>query len=80
MSTCLLCDFFQSTKDNMCYTNGTVHHPLDPACLDFDPLVLPIDEIEHETSCSFDPTLYTDVPLGMFHCPSCGEMVIAGRC
>ncbi len=28
--------------------------------------------------CPFDPSIYNDVPLGMFHCPLCGEMVIAG--
>jgi len=28
--------------------------------------------------CPFDPTEYKDVPIGMFHCPICGEMVIAG--
>ena len=28
--------------------------------------------------CSFDPSVYVNVPLGMFHCPECGEMVIAG--
>ena len=28
--------------------------------------------------CPFDPSVYINVPLGMFHCPECGEMVIAG--
>lgn len=28
--------------------------------------------------CTFDPEIYKDVPLGMFHCPECGEMVLAG--
>ena len=28
--------------------------------------------------CPFDPSVYVNVPLGMFHCPGCGEMVIAG--
>lgn len=28
--------------------------------------------------CDFDPTVYKDAPLGMFHCPLCGEMVVAG--
>lgn len=28
--------------------------------------------------CSFDPSALTDVALGMFHCPQCGEMVVAG--
>ena len=32
------------------------------------------------TKCSFDPTadIYKDSPIGMFHCPECGEMVVAG--
>lgn len=29
-------------------------------------------------SCTFDPTVYAGAPIGMFHCPDCGEMVIAG--
>lgn len=28
--------------------------------------------------CDFDPTPLIGEPIGMFHCPSCGEMVIAG--
>jgi hypothetical protein len=30
--------------------------------------------------CTFDPTsdIYKDAPIGMFHCPECGEMVLAG--
>lgn len=27
--------------------------------------------------CSYNPELVTG-PIGMFHCPQCGEMVIAG--
>jgi len=27
--------------------------------------------------CTFDPKNITD-PIGMFHCPECGEMVVAG--
>lgn len=32
------------------------------------------------TKCTFDPTadIYKDAPIGMFHCPECGEMVVAG--
>lgn len=29
-------------------------------------------------SCKFDPSVYVNVPLGMFHCPLCFEMVLAG--
>jgi hypothetical protein len=31
-------------------------------------------------TCPFDPTApeYKDAPIGMFHCPICGEMVLAG--
>jgi len=28
--------------------------------------------------CTFDPTIYAGKPIGMFHCPECGEMVLAG--
>jgi hypothetical protein len=30
--------------------------------------------------CRFDPMApqYIDAPIGMFHCPLCGEMVLAG--
>lgn len=28
--------------------------------------------------CEFDPSSLVGVPLGMFHCPLCGEMVVAG--
>lgn len=30
------------------------------------------------TRCTFDPSPLIGVPLGMFHCPSCGCMVVAG--
>lgn len=29
-------------------------------------------------SCPYDPSALLGVPLGMFHCPSCGCMVVAG--
>jgi len=29
------------------------------------------------TRCTFDPSPLVDVPLGMFHCPSCSCMVMA---
>jgi len=28
--------------------------------------------------CTFDPKTYAGYPIGMFHCPECGEMVVAG--
>ena len=28
--------------------------------------------------CPFDPSSMLDMPIGMFHCPKCGEMVVAG--
>ena len=28
--------------------------------------------------CNYDPTELADAPIGQFHCPECGEMVIAG--
>jgi len=30
------------------------------------------------TRCTFDPNTLVGVPMGMFHCPSCGCMVLAG--
>lgn len=29
-------------------------------------------------TCTFDPRDLLYLPLGMFHCPECGEMVLAG--
>ena len=28
--------------------------------------------------CTFDPKTCAGLPIGMFHCPECGEMVMAG--
>lgn len=28
--------------------------------------------------CDYDPTPLLGEPIGMFHCPLCGEMVLAG--
>ncbi len=28
--------------------------------------------------CSYDPKEMAGAPIGMFHCPECGEMVLAG--
>ncbi len=28
--------------------------------------------------CLFDPKTYAGQPIGMFHCPDCGDMVVAG--
>lgn len=28
--------------------------------------------------CLFDPKTYVGQPIGMFHCPECGDMVLAG--
>jgi hypothetical protein len=30
------------------------------------------------TACTYDPSPLVGVPLGMFHCPECGCMIIAG--
>lgn len=30
------------------------------------------------TKCAFDPKIYANQPIGMLHCPECGEMVVAG--
>ena len=29
-------------------------------------------------ACDFDPRPLAGMPIGMFHCPACGEMVLAG--
>jgi hypothetical protein len=31
-----------------------------------------------KVQCPFDPKIYKDSPMGMFHCPWCGEMQLAG--
>jgi hypothetical protein len=28
--------------------------------------------------CRFDPSTDIDIALGQFHCPHCGEMILAG--
>lgn len=30
------------------------------------------------TTCTYDPKTAKGAPLGMYHCPLCGEMVLAG--
>lgn len=30
------------------------------------------------SACTYDPRLLAGQPIGMFHCPECGEMVVAG--
>lgn len=30
------------------------------------------------TKCSYDPMPLKGQPIGMFHCPECGEMILAG--
>ena len=29
-------------------------------------------------TCSYDPTQLKGLPIGQFHCPECGEMILAG--
>ncbi|MHB1098914.1 MAG: hypothetical protein ACYCZR_05095 [Burkholderiales bacterium] len=29
-------------------------------------------------ACTYDPKVMAGKPIGMFHCPDCGEMVLAG--
>ena len=31
-----------------------------------------------KAKCPFNPVIYLNKPIGMFHCPWCGEMVLAG--
>lgn len=30
------------------------------------------------SKCTFKPEMYKETPIGMFHCPECGEIVVAG--
>lgn len=32
-----------------------------------------------ELTCTYDPREMAGKPIGMFHCPECGEMVLAGQ-
>lgn len=34
--------------------------------------------MSEQPQCTYDPRPLIGVPLGMFHCPECGEMVVAG--
>lgn len=40
--------------------------------------IAPIVEACGPKPCTYDPMLMIGTPTGMFHCPGCGEMVIAG--
>ena len=33
----------------------------------------------HPANCAEQPEALNDAPIGMYHCPDCGAMVIAGR-
>ena len=37
-----------------------------------------LDRLIQEDQCPYEPEHLIGVPLGMFHCPLCGEMVVAG--
>ena len=41
-------------------------------------MIISKNEKDDPMKCPFDPSPLLGVPLGMFHCPACGEMVIAG--
>jgi len=36
------------------------------------------DQLIKEDKCPFEPEHLIGLPLGMFHCDCCGEMVVAG--
>jgi hypothetical protein len=36
------------------------------------------NKIDEKLKCSHDPRQYKDMPIGMYHCPECGQMVVAG--
>ena len=33
---------------------------------------------EHIHLCPHDPMQLAGMPIGMYHCPECGEMIVAG--
>ena len=33
---------------------------------------------EKSKKCPYDPAAMKGFPMGMFHCPECGQMVVAG--
>ena len=35
-------------------------------------------EIKFMNLCKHDPKQYAGFPIGMYHCPECGQMVLAG--
>lgn len=37
-----------------------------------------VEKLIAENKCPFEPEHMIGVPLGMFHCEVCGEMVVAG--
>ena len=37
-----------------------------------------IMELINNDKCPYEPERYTNVPIGMYHCPLCWEMVLAG--
>lgn len=37
-----------------------------------------VDEFLRHHRCDYDPTVMTGAPIGMYHCPKCREMVVAG--
>jgi hypothetical protein len=66
-----------------------VFHPYCLTCKDERPKItlgepLYSDELTHwagtppGTSCPYDPRIMRHAPIGMFHCPDCGAMVLAG--
>ena len=55
--------------------------PLDAVSLNAktDPDILaPLNEIGEECPWPWEPQQLVGVPLGQYHCPYCGAMVIAG--
>jgi len=37
-----------------------------------------VDVLIASDSCPYEPERLVGCPIGMFHCPLCGEMVLAG--
>lgn len=52
----------------------TASLPHDP---DTDTWRLPLNSLDEECPWPFDPLFMRGTPIGMYHCPHCGDMVVA---
>lgn len=47
-------------------------------CYEGSPIQGPINELGEECPWPWEPQQLTEAPLGQYHCPYCGGMVVAG--